>query len=106
MTKSPALKLAGYPLSLAMPLLAPLGIRMGLPWLASMIVFGVFPVLGLMVGEDRSLPSIGLRKSRALVAYLEFLPRIYALVWVMTLVWVARYSARSDLSVGAMLGLI
>src|SRR6266567_7152602 len=46
---------------------------------------GLFPILGLLVGEDHSLPKIGLRRSGALVAYLDNLPRIYAGVWVGTL---------------------
>ena len=105
MTASSAAKLAGYPLVLGMPLLAPLGIWLGFPWLSPIVVFGLFPVLGVLVGEDRSLPIVGLRRSRALVAYLEFLPRIYALVWMATLTWAAIYVARTDLSAAALAGL-
>ncbi len=67
---------------------------------------GLFPILGLLVGEDHSLPKIGLRRSGALVAYLDNLPRIYAGVWVGTLAWAAEYVARSDLSAETMAGLI
>ena len=63
-----------------------------MPWLAPLIVFGAFPILGLVIGEDRSLPVAGLRRSRRLVLYLEWLPRAYSLVWIASLVWAARYA--------------
>src|SRR3989442_15980522 len=106
MIRSPVLKLAGFALCLGMPLLTPLGIREGSPWLAAIVVFGLFPILGLLIGEDHSLPMVGLRRSRPLVAYLDNLPRIYAAVWIGTLAWAADYAARSDLSAGTMAGLI
>ena len=106
MADNSSLKLAGYSLCLGIPLLAPLGVAFGITWLSPLIVFGLFPVLGLLVGEDRSLPIIGLRRSPALVAYLEYLPRVYALVWMATLVWAASYAARAELSVAAFAGLI
>lgn len=90
---SPTLKLAGFSLALGMPLLAPLGVAVGMPWLAPLVVFGAFPVLGLVIGEDRALPIPGLRRSRLLVAYLDWLPRLYALVWIATLGWAAAYVA-------------
>lgn len=99
MAGSSALKLAGYALCLGVPLLAPLGVWFDLPWLALVVVFGALPILGFLVGEDHSLPLVGLRRSRALVAYLDFLPRIYALTWMTTLAWAASYAARTDLSV-------
>ena len=80
-----------------MPLLAPLGLWLRMPWLAPILVFGLFPVLGLLIGEDRSLPVVGLRRSRLLVAYLDFLPRIYALAWMVTLLWAAGYAFRMNL---------
>ncbi len=92
-TANAKLKIAGYPLALGMPLLAPLGVRFGMPWLAPLVVFGVFPVLGLAIGEDRSLPVAGLRRSPLVVAYLDFLPRLYAIVWIATLAWAAAYAA-------------
>lgn len=106
MMRSPTLKLAGFALCLGMPLLTPLGIREGSPWLAAIVVFGLFPVLGLLIGEDHSLPMVGLHRFRPLVAYLDNLPRIYAAVWIGTLAWAAGYAARSDLSAGTMEGLI
>ena len=81
-----------------MPLLTPLGIGMRAPWLAPLIVFGLFPVLGLLIGEDRSLPPIELSSSRIVMWYLHNLPRIYALVWISVLIWAARYAARSELT--------
>jgi len=98
MAGSPAVKLAGYALSLGMPLLAPLGVRLHLPWLSPVAVFGIFPFVSLVIGEDRSLPVVGLRRSPALVAYLDSLPRVYALVWIATLVWAAGYASSAALS--------
>ena len=106
MANNPKIKLAGYPLSLGIPLLAPIGVWLGTPWLAVIVVFGLLPILGLLVGEDRSLPVPGLRRSRALVTYLDFLPRIYALVWIATLAWAASYAEYADLSTANFAGLI
>lgn len=103
---SSALKLAGYPLALGMPLLAPLGVRLDMPWLAPLAVFGVFPILGLLIGEDRALPVAGLRRSRALVEYLDWLPRVYAAVWIATLFWAASYAGRAELGAADLAWLI
>lgn len=81
-----------------MPLLAPLSVWLHTPWLAPIVVFGLFPVLGLLIGEDRSLPVVGLRGSPLLVAYLDFLPRIYAFVWMAALIWAAGYASRMYMS--------
>lgn len=97
MAANSTLKLAGYALCLCMPLLAPLGVWLHNPWLSPIVVFGLFPVLGLLIGEDHSLPLVGLRRFPLLVAYLEFLPRIYALVWMTTLAWAAGFASRMDL---------
>lgn len=106
MVENPAVKLAGHALCLGIPLLAPLGMWLDMPWLSPLVVFGFFPLLGLLVGEDHSLPVVGLRRSPALVAYLDQLPRIYAFVWIATLVWAASYAARTDLSVVSLMGLM
>lgn len=98
MAKNPMFKLAGYALSLGVPLLAPLGVWLNILWLSPLVVFGLFPVLGLLIGEDRSLPVLGLRRSPALMAYLDWLPRIYALVWMATLLWAAAYAVGADIS--------
>ena len=98
MAESSTLKLAGYTLCLCMPLLAPLGLWLHTPWLSPILVFGLFPVLGALIGEDRSLPVVGLHRSPMLVAYLDFLPRMYALAWMATLTWAAGYASRMNLS--------
>jgi len=103
--RSPTVKLAGYSLCLGMPLLAPLGVRLHVPWLAALVVFGLFPILGLVIGEDRSLPIAGLRRSWLIVKYLDFLPRIYGLVWIGVLLWAASYAARADVSIATLFGL-
>ena len=105
MVANSTVKLAGHALCLGMPLLAPLGVRLGFPWLSPLIVFGAFPVLGILIGEDTSLPVVGLRRSRALLAYLHFLPWMYAAVWLTTLIWAAAYVAGTDLSIAAFAGL-
>lgn len=98
MAGSSTVKLAGYPLCLGIPLLAPLGVWLDMPWLSPVLVFGLFPLLSLLIGEDHSLPIVGLRRSPALVAYLDFLPRLFALVWVATLIWAAGYASGANLS--------
>ena len=64
MAGNSSVKLAGYPLGVSLPLLAPIGVWLGIPWLALLVVFGLLPVLGLLVGEDHSLPIVGLRHAR------------------------------------------
>jgi len=98
MAGSSSVKLTGYVLCLGMPLLAPLGASVGVPWLSLLVVFGLFPFVALVIGEDHSLPVVGLRRARALVAYLDSLPQIYALIWMATLVWAAGYASSGDLS--------
>ena len=105
MAGSSTVKLAGYLLCLGMPLLAPLGVWLNIPWLSPLVVFGLFPVLGLLIGEDHSLPIAGLRRSPVLVAYLDFLPRIYALIWMATLLWAAGYASSMNLSGTGLAGL-
>ena len=90
--------LAGYGLCLGMPLLAPAGVWLRVPWLAPLVVFGLFPFVSLVIGEDHSLPIAGLRRWPGLVAYLDSLPRIYGRHWMGTLAWAARYASRTTLS--------
>jgi alkane 1-monooxygenase len=105
MADNSSLKLAGYSLCLGIPLLAPLGVALGMTWLSPLVVFGIFPILGLLIGEDRSLPILGLRRSPAFMAYLDHLPRLYALVWMATVGWAATYAARADFGIAAFVGL-
>jgi alkane 1-monooxygenase len=105
MTRSGRIKLFGYPLCLAVPLLVPLGVTAGSVWLAPVILFGALPVLSLIVGEDASLPLVGLRSSPKLVLYLHVLPRLYALVWVATLAWMLSYAAGAGLHTLELVGL-
>ncbi|MBE0623913.1 MAG: fatty acid desaturase [Burkholderiales bacterium] len=98
MADSSTLKLAAFPLCLCMPLLAPFGLWLDTPWLAPILVFGLCPVLGLLIGQDRALPVVGLHRHPLLLAYLDFLPRIYALVWIAILTWAAGYASRMNLS--------
>ena len=49
MMRSADVKVAGYALCILMPMLAPLGIRLHLSWLAPGLVFGFFPVLSLVI---------------------------------------------------------
>lgn len=104
--RNPYLKLAGYSLALGMPLLAPAGIAVEMPWLAPLIVFGIFPLLGLVVGEDRSLPVASMHRSPMLLAYLHWLPRIFALVWIAVLVWAVDYVERAELTAAGVAWLV
>jgi hypothetical protein len=105
MTQSSRLKIASYPLSMGVPLLVPLGVTLGVSWLAAIVLFGVLPWLGLIVGEDHSLPLVGLRRSRILVAYLHLLPRLYFVVWAAVLLWSAHYASAASLRLIDFLGL-
>ena len=76
MMQSPALKTAGYSLCLTVPMLVPLGAAVGVHWLAPIVLFGMLPILGLLVGQDKAPPVVGLRRARGLVFYLDALPRL------------------------------
>ncbi len=52
MMRSPETKIAGYSLAIVVPLLTPLAFALNIPWLAPVIVFGLFPLLSLALGED------------------------------------------------------
>jgi alkane 1-monooxygenase len=106
MVHSARSKLVGYPISLAVPLLVPLGPAVGTYWLSPVVMFAVLPILGALVGQDHSLPLVGLRRSRSLVTYLHLLPRLYGLAWVLTVAWAARHADRSELSVVEFTGLV
>jgi alkane 1-monooxygenase len=106
MMQNAYLKLVSYPLCLLVPLLVPLGATAGTYWLSPIIVFGVLPVLGILVGQDHTLPVMGLRTSRLVVAYLRALPRVYGIVWLVTLAWSARHAAQTTLSAAEFAGLV
>lgn len=106
MIRSPEVKIAGYSLAIAIPALAPTAFAIGVPWLAPVIVFGVLPLLSLVIGEDRSLPVVGLHRNSARMAYLHVLPRLYGWVWILCLIWAADYASRVDLTAGQFAALI
>ncbi len=103
---NPRLKLLSYPLCLLVPLLVPLGVTAGTYWLSPILVFGVLPMLGLVVGHDHTLPVVGLRTSRVVVAYLHALPRLYGLVWAATVAWSAHHAALNALTTAEWVGLV
>jgi alkane 1-monooxygenase len=94
MNRSGAIKLAAYPLCLTVPLLAPLGVWIGWPWLTPLVVFGVFPLLGLAIGEDESVTPALAQRSRLVTTYLYVLPRLYAVLWLAVVVWAAWFIAQ------------
>lgn len=98
MMRSADVKVAGYSLCILMPMLVPLGIRLHLTWLAPGLVFGFFPVLSLVIGEDHSPPLMNVRRNTVLKMYLNMLPRLYAVIWIVTLIWASSYAALADLS--------
>lgn len=106
MTADPRLKIAGFSLCLLVPLLVPLGAAVGTLWLAPLVMFGVCPLLGLLVGQDASLPLVGLRTSRARLLYLRALPRFYVVVWTVALLWSVGFVARSELRPSDLVALI
>jgi alkane 1-monooxygenase len=98
MIQSAEVKLAGFALAIIIPMLAPVAFTVGYPWLAPGIVFCVLPFLSLVIGEDHSLPLIGLRQDPVRLSYLHALPRLYGCTWILCLLWAASYAARTDLT--------
>lgn len=105
--QSAHIKIAGYSLALLLPVLVGGSIAVGLPWLPVIIVFGFLPMLSLAVGEDMTLPSVGLRTSPAALAYLDMLPRAYGIAWLVMLAWAidcgAAHEQRALSAVGVVL---
>lgn len=106
MMQRPEIKIAGYSLAIIVPLLAPLAFALNVSWLAPAVVFALFPVLSLALGEDYSLPMVGLRRDPARMMYLNVLPRLYGCVWIVSLIWAASYAARIDLTASQFVALI
>ena len=106
MTSNPQVKLAAFSLCLAVPLLVPLGAKVGTTWLSPIVMFGVCPLLGLIIGQENSVPLSGLRRSPVRRAYLHALPRVYVLVWAGTLLWAAAFAADGQLAFAEFIGLI
>ncbi|HLQ63111.1 MAG TPA: hypothetical protein VK201_00165, partial [bacterium] len=49
-------KILGFSAFPAIPLLAPIGYYAHLSWLSPVFVFGIIPVLDLLIGPDRTRP--------------------------------------------------
>ena len=99
-------KVVSYPLSLFVPLLVSIGAMAATYWLSPISVFGVLPVLGLIVGQDHTLPVPGLRTSGVVTTYLRVLPRLYGFVWFAILAWSVHHAAQTTLSTAEFTGLV
>jgi alkane 1-monooxygenase len=106
MRMSSALKIGGYSLCLLVPMLVPLGAGVGAYWLSPIVLFGILPFLGLLVGQDNAPPVVGLRRAPVLVFYLDSLPRLYGLVWASTLVWAMAFVSSSAVSLSGFAGVM
>jgi alkane 1-monooxygenase len=82
-----ALKAAGFGLMLCIPLLGPLGYRLGLPWASPVAIFGAVPLLDVAFGEDRT--NEGGVPARQWSRYHDAIPQAYLWVWLACLVWTA-----------------
>lgn len=71
-----------------MPALVVVGYYADLPWLVPAFAFLGIPLLDLLIGADRSRP-FGSPSQRAAVLWLRNIPRLYALLWLGMLAWVA-----------------
>jgi len=68
------------------PLLAPLGFYVDVPWLTPAVVLIGIPVSDFMLRKDESGP-FGRGASEATIAWLHLIPYLYVLVWAGTLAW-------------------
>lgn len=87
-------------------MLVPLGVGVGAYWLSPIVLFGVLPFLGLLVGQDNAPPVVGLRDAPLLMFYLNWLPRLYGVVWSLTVVWTADFVSSSAVPVSGFAGIV
>lgn len=106
MTSNPHVKVYAYSLSLLVPLLVPLGVLLEISWLAPLVMLAGFPLLGLILGQDHSLPLPGMRRSPLRMAYLDSLPRIYVVVWAGTLCWACAFATQRTLPTSVLSALV
>lgn len=106
MTQNFYLKTAGFSLCLGIPLLPAIGYSFGTTWLTPLMVFIVFPIIGLLGGSDKSVAPIGIDSMRWLRRYLYLLPLLFAPLWIANLAWGASLLATTESSgweIGGML---
>jgi alkane 1-monooxygenase len=92
-------KLLGFSAFPAVPLLAPIGYYLGLPWLSPVFVFAVIPVLDVLIGPDRTQP-LERPAPRVASLWLYFVPHLYVVTWLATLLWAAAGLADDSAALG------
>jgi alkane 1-monooxygenase len=97
MTANYYVKAVAFLASLSVPLLTPIACAYGTTWLTPVVVFLVFPVAGLMIGQDRSVPTVRAEHNAWLQIYFYVLPHAYAVLWVGGLFWGANLLGMGEL---------
>lgn len=87
MTGNYYVKTVAFLASLSIPFLTPIGLAFGSTWLTPIVVFVVFPIAGLLIGEDRSTPTARVERDAWLQGYFRMLPLAYAVLWLGGLFW-------------------
>lgn len=96
-----ALKSVAYLAMLGIPLLTPLGICLGAPWLSFAVVYGVVPLLDLVIGRDPTNAYVaGQRANTTSTLYFYLIPHLYAVVWLVTLISVLHWLSAAEVSTG------
>lgn len=106
MTRNFYIKAVGFALCPLVPLLPIVGHSNGTTWLTPLVVFIVFPIAGLLIGDDKSAPPKDIAATPWLRTYLEALPLVFVPIWIFGLGWGANVLANSEFSpweIGGML---
>jgi alkane 1-monooxygenase len=81
-------KLVAFSAFPTVPLFVPVGYYADLPWLVPAFAFVGIPALDLLIGSDRTEP-LQRPAPRFAIAWLRTIPRLYAFLWLGTLIWAA-----------------
>lgn len=98
MTSNFYFKAAGFGLILIVPLLPALGYHHGTAWLTPAVVFIVFPIAGLLSGNDKSSAPARIGTMAWLKNYLYVLPLAFVPIWIGSLAWGASLLASNPFS--------
>lgn len=98
-------KSAGFALIFVVPVLPYLGYRLGYAWATPILFFLVLPLLGRVMGNDKTPPLSPAKISTGLRAYYAWLPRLYLPIWLISLIWAAQTIAHPDLNISTKIGL-
>lgn len=81
-----SVKAAGFLMMPAIPMLAPLGYSIHLPWLASIVIFIAVPLFDMVIGVDKTNP-IGQQRFNRWDGYFYWIPHLYVASWLICFAW-------------------